>query len=146
MTLLLTQREADLLFAMEKHFRDRHLRVVTAGKSEVYELYAKDSPEIFHFNISRGRRAELKFVYQTRARTAVVLARLCVNSSPHTNPDKTKVGRTHLHLYRENHDDRFAIEIDPRIFSQLDNPTTTLLEFCKLCNINSVPTIQMGLF
>ncbi|WP_395952110.1 DUF6978 family protein [Bifidobacterium callitrichos] len=37
---------------------------------------------------------------------------LCVEGTPHTNPDGSKIGRTRLHVYHEGVDDRVAYPID----------------------------------
>ena len=71
-------------------------------------LKSLDGHEAF-LNINRGRvlRPDL---YQTRARSVIVLARLDFGVE-HRNPDGAIVGSPHLNLYREGFADKWAYEL-----------------------------------
>jgi hypothetical protein len=86
------------------------------------------------------RLAKLKF--QNRVRTVIVLARLDVDGSPHTNPDGQTIPGTHLHLFREGYDDKWAYPLNPGVFTLLTDPGTTFQEFCAFCSIESAPSVQ----
>jgi uncharacterized protein DUF6978 len=75
-------------------------------------------------------------------RTIIVLARLDVDGAPHTNPDGQRLSGTHLHLFREGYDDKWAQPIDAKTFTLLTDPGTTFQEFCAFCNIQAPPAIQ----
>ena len=83
---------------------------------------------------------------QNRARKTVILARLDLEGRYHTNPDGQEIATPHLHLFRENHGDKWAIPVPPDHFSQLDDVWQTLHYFMDYCNITEPPRIEQNLF
>jgi len=75
-------------------------------------------------------------------RTVVVLVRLDVDGAPHTNPDGELLSGTHLHLFREGYDDRWAYPVDPNNFNLLSDPGSTFQDFCGFCKIEAPPPVQ----
>lgn len=62
-----------------------------------------------------------------------------MGGNTHTNPDKTDIGGTHLHIYREGYDDKWALPL-PGIFTNTNDLVKTLKEFlayCKVVNIGN---------
>jgi hypothetical protein len=86
------------------------------------------------------RLTKLKF--QNRVRSVIVLVRLDVDGAPHTNPDGQRLSGTHLHLFREGFDDKWAQPLDSKMFTLLNDPGTTFQEFCAFCKIESPPPVQ----
>jgi hypothetical protein len=111
---MLTQLEADVLIAMMiKNFADATAISIPPGIDETRGLIGADPKERFLFDIWRGMLRLSKVRYQTRAHQVIVLVRLCIDGAPHTNPDGTRLPGSHLHVYREGYDDKWAQPLDP---------------------------------
>lgn len=120
---MLTQVEADQLMAMAKHFvRPPATVSIPPGTDETYELAGPNNRETFLLDIWRGTIKLSKLKFQNRVRVAVVLARLDVDGAPHTNPDGVRLAGTHLHLFKEGFDDKWAFVVDPKDFTLLTDP------------------------
>lgn len=139
---MLTQSDADALIAMVKTFAKPVEINLTPGLDESYELIGADKREHFVLDVWRGTIRLSKIKYQTRGRTVVVLVRLDIDGSPHTNPDGTSVGRSPLHLYREGYDDKWAYPLDPVEFANPADLTRAFDDFCHLCNIHDGAILQ----
>jgi uncharacterized protein DUF6978 len=140
---MLTQAEADQFMQMTKHFvRPPASISIPPGVDDTYELAALDDREKFLLDIWRGTLRLTKLRFQNRVRTVVVLVRLDVDGAPHTNPDGQRLPGTHLHLFREDYDDRWAYPVDANMFTLLSDPGTTFQEFCAFCKIESPPPVQ----
>jgi hypothetical protein len=142
----LTQDEADSLFAMEKiRFDDTEWDVPDLGGSISVPLISPDRKEHFLLDVSKGRIDLKRQKYQSRAREAIVLARLDLGS-PHRNPDGQEVGVPHLHLYREGFGDKWAFALPEGVFTNLGDSWQVLNDFMKYCNITNGPNFRRGLF
>lgn len=140
---MLTQAEADQLMSMAKHFlRPPAYISIPQGCDESFELAGPNDRERFLLDVWRGTIRLTKLRFQNRAQIAVVLVRLDIDGAPHTNPDGVNVPGTHLHVFREGYDDRWAYPVDPSRFSLLTDPGTTFGEFCAFCNIEAPPPVQ----
>ena len=140
---VLTQAEADRFIQMAKRFVHPPATIsVPPGSDETHELAALDDRERFLLDIWRGTLRLTKLKFQNRARTIVVLVRLDVDGAPHTNPDGQRLPGTHMHLFREGYDDKWAFPVDSHSFSLLSDPGTTFQEFCTFCRIESPPPVQ----
>ena len=140
---MLTQAEADAYRAMVKHFlRPPATITIPPGVDDSYELAGPNDRERFGLDIWRGTLRLSKLKFQNRVQIVIVLVRLDVDGAPHTNPDGQRIGGTHLHLFREGYDDRWAYPVDPTHFTLLADPGTTFQEFCAFCNIESPPPVQ----
>jgi hypothetical protein len=96
---MLTQAEADALIAMEKRFIQLLPDTLRPGKNQTFELSGyPDTKERFFLDLWRGSIKLTKYRFQNRGRKVVILVRLELNVAPHTNPDGTRIGGTHLHL------------------------------------------------
>src|SRR3954470_1823837 len=143
--LLLTQAEADQLFALEKHrVNDEHYDY-NGGVLSI-PLQSADKREQFILDIRRGRIDLQKGTYQSRSRQVTVLARLDFGGAPHRNPDDVEVPCPHLHLYREGFGDKWAAPIPIESFPRISDPWATLGDFMAFCNITQPPIINRGLF
>jgi hypothetical protein len=141
---MLTQAEADALLALRKEFLDPAPLFLPPGSDGTRELASEDRRESFLFDVYRASLRITKTKYQTRGRKIFVLARLDLDGAPHTNPDGQRVGGTHLHLYREGYEDKWAAPLDPAVFSDPSDLGQAFADFCRLCNIPSPPPLQVG--
>ena len=89
---MLTQTEADMLIAMQKTFASPSTISLSLGMDVTYELIGADEKEKFLLDLWRGTIRLSKLRYQTRGRKVIVLVRLDVDSSPHTNPEALSLG------------------------------------------------------
>jgi len=132
---MLKQDEADALFAMRKIFVQTETISFPAGLDKSYELASTDKKEQFFLDISRASIKISKLKFQNRARRAIVLVRLDIDGAPHTNPDGRKIAGSHIHLYREGYEDKWAYPVDAAKFKNLTNPQQVYADFCLFCNI-----------
>ena len=141
---VLSQAEADALIAMAKTFADTAAISVPPGVDDTRELTGADRKERFLLDIWRSTLRLSKFRYQTRGRQVIVLVRLCIGGAPHTNPDGTRLPGTHLHLYREGYDDKWAQPLDAGQLQDTNDIWRTLEDFCAFCNVQGPPPFQAG--
>lgn len=146
MTILLTQQEADALLTLEKHFvgNDRFEFPALGGALRI-PLYSSDRREEFSLDITRGRILLEKNTFQTRARKAVILARLDLAGPPHRNPDGEQIDCPHLHIYREGYGDKWAVPL-PTAFADIDDAVEMMDAFMDYCRVVGKPIIERGLF
>ncbi len=126
---MLTQSEADALIRMKKNFSQPRTISVPAGKDETYELIGEDKKEHFLLDLWRATLRLSKVKYQTRGRKTIVLVRVDVDGSPHTNPDGKTIGGSHIHLYREGYEDKWAYPLNPKDFSRPGEIRQTFEDF-----------------
>jgi hypothetical protein len=106
----ITQAEADSLIAMEKRFvDDTDWTFPAPGERIGLALTSLDKRENFTLDVTRAQIKLTKATYQNRARQAIILMRLDLDSPPHRNPDGTEIPCPYLHIYREGFGDRWAI-------------------------------------
>jgi hypothetical protein len=140
---MLTQAEADQFMQMVKHFlRPQATISIPPGTDDSYELAGPNDRERFLLDVWRGTLRLSKLRFQNRVQTVVVLVRLDVDGAPHTNPDGQRLSGTHLHIFKEGSDDKWAYPIDPSQFTLLSDPGTIFQEFCAFCKIESPPPVQ----
>ena len=132
---MLTQQEADFLIAMKKAFIKPMTISIPTGTDQTHDLVGENNREIFQLDLWRGTIRLSKVKFQTRGRSIIVLVRLDINGSPHTNPDGKRLNGTHLHLYREGYEDKFAFPIPPISFSNVNSIGQSFEDFCRYCNI-----------
>ena len=139
---MLHQAEADRLITMRKWFRSGDAVTLRPGDSRSIDLDGEDPSERFALDLWRGTIRLTKVRYQNRARGCIALVRLELDSAPHTNPDGTKIGGTHVHIFREGYEDKWAMSLDPSRFSDPGDFVQTFRDFCDYCNIDKVPPFQ----
>jgi hypothetical protein len=143
----ITQAEADVLIAMEKHrVSDTQWLFPPPGDKLSIPLTSVDKREPFVLDISRAQIKLTKATFQNRARQAVILIRLDLDGPPHRNPDGQEVPCPHLHFYREGYGDKWAVPAPRSKYADTSDLLTTLDEFMAHCNITTRPNIQKGLF
>lgn len=140
----LLQEDADALLSMEKHREsDRSWTFPALGGKVSIPLVSHDRREHFLLDFSRGSIELRKVKLQTRARQAVILARVDLFGSPHLNPDGEEVPCPHIHLYREGFGDKWAYAL-PEEFLDPANLWATLDNFLAYCNVTQPPVILRG--
>jgi len=140
---MLTQAEADQFTQMPKHFvRPPATITIPPGADDTYELADANDRERFLLDVWRGTLRLTKLKFQTRVRIAIVLVRLDVDGAPHTNPDGVPLLGTHLHLFKEGYDDKWAYPVDSNTFTLLSDSGKTFHDFCSYCRIESPPSVQ----
>lgn len=135
----LTQAEADRLIDVEKRFLvERPVVLPAPGKWWYGDLISVDRREEFRLGIFRGRLGHARYtaILISHSQSNAVLVRLDVGVlGVHPNPDGTRVAGSHLHLYREGYDDKFAYPIVGYPFSDPDDisrASTTSSCFARL--------------
>jgi hypothetical protein len=83
---------------MRKSFAEMGAISLAPGVDSTHELVGQDEQERFLLDLWRGTFQLSKLRFQERARKVIVLVRLDIDGSPHTNPDGTRLIGTHLHL------------------------------------------------
>jgi hypothetical protein len=140
---MLTQAEADVYVQMLKHFVHPPAKItIPPGADDTYELAGANDREKFLLDVWRGTLRLSKLKFQNRVRPAVVLVRLDVDGAPHTNPDGVGLSGTHVHLFKEGFDDKWAYPADHKTFTLLSDPGKTFHDFCAYCKIESPPPVQ----
>lgn len=143
----LTQSEADLLIAMEKHRLDDTLWTFPSpGEKISIPLASPDKREKFLLDVTRAQIKITKATYQNRARQVAVLMRLDLDGSTHWNPDGQEIPCPHLHIYREGYSDKWAIPAPTQRYPSTTDLFATLEAFFAHCNVTLPPNIQKGLF
>ena len=109
-------------------------------------LQSVDRREQFLLDLSRGRIDLLKVKLQNRGRQVVVLVRLDLGGAPHRNPDGEEIPVPHLHIYREEFGDKWAVTVPTDRFTATNDVWRTLEEYLRFCNVTHPPHIERGLF
>ena len=112
------------------------------GQKISLPLKSDDGRELFLLDLRRGRVELRKVTMQNRARQVVILARLDLHGPPHRNPDGEEIPTPHLHVYREDYADKWAIPVPADHFLSINDEWTTLNDFMRYCNITEAPNIQ----
>lgn len=136
---MLTPLEADTLIEMKKTFVKRGMISILPGSDQTHDLISDDKRERFLLDLWRGTLRLSKLKFQTRGHKVIVLARLDIDGAPHTNPDGIVLDGTHLHLYREGYEDKWAYPLSNDDFISPSNIRQTYEDFCRYCNIGVLP-------
>ena len=139
----LTQDEADYLMQLEKKFTSNDPLILGAGPLKfVRTLISRDGREQFLLDVHRGSLSLKKYTFQERARAIIPLVRVDVGETlRHTNPDGTLIEGSHIHIYREGYDVKFASPLAGFPFRAPDDMMITFEDFARFCNITVIPPI-----
>ena len=139
----LTQDEADYLMQLEKKFTSNDPLILGAGPLKfVRTLISRDGREQFLLDVHRGSLSLKKYTFQERARAIIPLVRVDVGETlRHTNPDGTPIEGSHIHIYREGYDVKFASPLAGFPFRAPDDMMITFEDFARFCNITVIPPI-----
>ncbi len=135
----LSQTEADALFIMpERAVLSKEVAYPDLGRRVSIDLLSIDGRESFNLDIGRSYVKLTRATYPTRARSTVILARLDLEGTPHTNPDGTELPCPHLHLYRKGFGDKWAYSVPEAAFADVEDRRRTLHDFMVYCVIKPV--------
>jgi len=147
MELILTQEEGDELFGMAKMaVSPDPVDLPEFGGRAEFALVSKDRREEFVINFTRNRIKLSKRSHHMRGCKVVGLCRLCLDGSPHRNPDGVEIGPRHVHVYREGFGLKFAVDLPEGVFRDLDDGLTTIEDFMRYCNVVELPAFRRSLF
>jgi hypothetical protein len=135
---MLEQWEADRLLRARKVYTFSTTVDLRRGADNDYQVETDDGSESLLLDVRGPGRNPAKARFQLRHRRTLVLARLCLMAR-HTNPDGERLDGSHLHLYREGFDARYAENL-----SEFDSIIEALTCFCERVNL-PVPDTQEGL-
>lgn len=138
---MLTNQEARDLLSKDKIFIEDEQILLSPGCRDARDVESIDRVDSFKLDYYRGSIKLSRVRHQLRSQTTIILVRLDIDGPPHTNPDGQVIGPTHMHLFREGYEDKWAEEIDRSIFTDAANIRLTLEQFCEYCNISNVPPI-----
>ncbi|MGX4600293.1 DUF6978 family protein [Faecalimicrobium sp. JNUCC 81] len=140
---MLTQDDFTQLMQHFKTFEDNSPIVLPDDGGKIARnLHSKNSNDQFILNIERGRIDLKKVKYQTRDKaTNTVLLRIDTKGPRHLNPDGEFIECPHIHIYKENYGDKWAIPLDATIFSDFCNLSNLLRDFLIYFNVQDIPTI-----
>ena len=158
---MLTQSEADVLIAMQKkHIKEEIFDFPMPGEILTIPIISIDERESFLIDVNRKGKIRLtKCTYQERNQGIIILTRLDVDGSPHSNPEVINVplsclqpynGQTircpHLHLYVQGFMVKWAIPAPSEKFPRTEDICATLDDFFRYCNVIELPSVQRSLF
>lgn len=143
---MLTQEEAGEYIAERKRFAEQTEIPIPPGVKSVYDLIGTDGNNVYLLDVHRGVLKLSRVMLQNRVRVAMVLMRVDLNGRPHTNPDQQVLNGSHIHLYREGYEDKWAKPLDPSVFQDENDISQVFRDFCSFCNIdNNNINIQVGM-
>jgi hypothetical protein len=154
--MTLAQSEADMLLKMPKEFINDGPLEFSQNEPMDFDLLlqSEDRREQFILTVERGQRKRVRLKYQTRARKVITLARLELNGPAHRNPPDSpyrpneRLTGPHIHLYRENFDDRIAYnlaDVPGLSIRDLGSGVGCLEDFLLFSGVNKLPAIQLTL-
>ncbi len=157
---MLTQSEADALFAMPKKPKSSGSYTFPhAGSKLTVEFVSFDGREFFLLDVNRSGIKMTKCTYQKRARQIEILRRLDIDGPPHPNPTVESVPTDflapyngieipcpHLHIYLEGYAHRWAIPASEDLVNSNSDLYSIMKNFLRYCNVQDIPGIKRGLF
>lgn len=136
---MLTQAQIDYLLNELKRIESTGLHTFpNPGGHCKLDLASIDGKDQFIVDINRKGKIKIsKCTFQNRYRNDIILLRLDIDGSPHTNPDGMTLTGNHIHIYQEGYGDSWAYPI-PDIFTDTKNLLNTLIEFLKYCKVVNI--------
>jgi len=140
----LTQAEADYLMQLEKLFTSDDPLILGAGSLKITRpLISRDGRGQFLLDVYQGSLSLKKYTFQERARVIIPLVRVDVGETlHHTNPGDEVIEGSHIHIYREGYDLKFACPLSEFPFHNPDDMIAMFEDFARFCNITMLPQIQ----
>lgn len=136
----LSQEEADSQISMTKKFVSHPPIQISLGASKKFAVTATDGTRTFRLTVTFGRKRIEKYTIQLLSSDEVSLVRLDIGAGSHKNRhDNSRVGGDHFHVYREGFEDRIAVPVDRKVFTNIRDFTLTFHEFCQFCRITKRP-------
>lgn len=157
----ISTQEAERLFKMpKKRFEEYLVKFPEEGKKLTLEFISDDKRYNFQGDINRQGHIKAKLGFQNRYNKVIILRRLDIIGSPHTNPPDAggdeflmnlqgkELPCPHLHFYVEGYDSRWALPlamVDDLNIKDTDRPSEITEKFFHYCNLE-VPKFELRLF
>jgi hypothetical protein len=142
----LKQEDADHLIAVEKQACDhKEYLYPEVGERLKIPIKSSDKRTSFIINISRHGASLTKNTSQLRVYKTIILVRVDIGGSPHTNPNGVAVPCPHIHIYKEGFMDKWAYLL-PKTFKDPTDKLRVVDNFMDYCNVVNKPIIVRGLF
>lgn len=142
---MLSDKEFNILMSYSKTLVDSSpIYLPEKGKKYSREIKSLNSKDKFLLSINRGRVELNKITYLNKFYdNSTILLRLdTAQGGRHINPDGTFIPCPHLHIYTEDYGDKFAIPLDPKLFSNTNDLAILLRDFLTYFNVNNIPEIS----
>lgn len=142
----MTDEEFKEIMKLDKAFEEEHIELPGSNESGVFNINSMTTKDKFYLDVDRRGRIEFtRCKMQERlVKTKLPLVRIDIDSPPHTNPDGTKVGRNHIHIFKEDLCDTgnlpWAYDLDGFKDIKINNLSDFMevfYEFCNYCNIKT---------
>lgn len=140
-----TDSDFQLLIKLRKRFEDQKELVLGPPPMTWHRnILSLETRDIFILDYHRGQINIEKYSYNKRFRTNIVLLRICSHGRHH-NPDGSLLVGMHVHIYKDQFDDRTAFPITVLGIDSTANRDEVLIALLKFCNVENIPTIQNSL-
>jgi hypothetical protein len=143
----MNQSEATSLIAMDKILNEINVTLPQIGDKKSYKVASVNGRHQFVLDFHRFGRYSVSCTLQERYQNTEILVRLDIGDSKrHKNPNGTIITGSHIHIYRENYNDKWAFsagEIASGLSLDLNNALAVFSGFCDYCHI-SIPRIIQG--
>jgi hypothetical protein len=143
----ITQKEYDFLMVQDKEFDDL-IPPIQLGPAPIQWTRQIKSPtikEIFQLDFYRGSFELTKYTINKRHRQTIIMLRYD-NGGRHTNPDGVILEGSHVHLYREGYNDKFAYPISEIGITNSDSMEIVFNKIMQFCNVKKFPIIEVSMF
>lgn len=155
---MITQEMArELISKHKQRIEDNIVKFPLKGERISVQLESADKALFFLLDVNNVSSVSSKLSYQTRIDEHIILIRVDINGS-HRNPLKkivpiplfeayngTTIHGTHVHIYSEKYNDKWAVPIKALIGIELDDQIDILQHFYKICTIIRPPIFEYGL-
>jgi hypothetical protein len=155
---MITQIEAkELIEERKQRLIEDSVKFPLKGDKITIPIKACDKDIFFQFDVNNTPASNIRLSYQTRKDENIILIRIDINGS-HQNPSKkrvpleifsdyngSKILGTHVHIYTERFNDRWAIPIGRLLEDGTMDEYGILSYFYSLCTIIRPPIFEYGL-
>ena len=142
------QETADYLLKIEKRILNKSILFPLPNNKLTLNVKSLSGNEIFLLDINRAGIINIsRCTFQERYNETILIRLDLDKNKLHKNPDNKIIKGPHLHIYQKDFGDRWAYslsEMNPCPFSDISDLHTSFIEFCRYCNINNIPAIQMS--
>lgn len=142
----MTQSEFNYILGLKKTFQNSaEILLGPPPMKWSREIIANQTRDLFLLDFRRGSLEIVKYTYNKRFRNSVVLVRYD-SVGKHTNPpgtDGASFDGSHIHIYREGFDDKWAFPVSEIGLSGTENIDAVLDKLLDYCNIAARPIIKL---
>jgi hypothetical protein len=139
---MLEQDDVDYLLGLIKELSINSINFPNPGEHIELPIQSIATKDKFIIDVNRKGTINIKkCTFQTRYQKSVVLLRIDIEGSPHTNPDGQSIQCPHLHIFREGYGTSWAFPLSKYIPTKVDDLIQVLIDYLKYNNINNVPKV-----